>query len=276
MTELRNIKWRQLAHDVLFEKVGRDALLKSHSLQWSLTTALRKQGMVVLDDGLEDTVIEYKGLKYKIDLINYPRIFEAYYRYWIDGLKKDDLVLDVGANIGSFSVPASARDCRVYAIEPMFGSLLKENLKFNLGDHSSIVVEVAVGPPFAIKREVDCLEYKKWVTCVNWTDIFTIKTDYTVIRLDCGGEEKSLDLGLLPESVRQLEVEFHFWDKKDVKIWYEKWAPWLIAHDFGYKARWSTRNNWLYLTASKELDYSKEVDLIDGSFRGENLKLWMV
>src|SRR4030042_4522220 len=118
MAELRNIKWLTLLKD-LTSRQSLEILLKSRSLQWALTYCLRQQGHIIFDE-LQDLILEYKGIKYYPHILNYPRIFEAYDRYRIEELRPKDIVLDLGANIGSFSLPAAKIAKEVTAVEPLF------------------------------------------------------------------------------------------------------------------------------------------------------------
>ena len=276
MAELRNIKWSKLLKD-LAAKESLGALVKSRSLQWALTTAFRKQGYMLIDD-LEDLVLEYRGVQFHPDLINYPRMFEAWDRYDIKSIREGDRVLDVGANIGSFTLPAILRGAKVTAVEPLFWPTLEANLTLNRWGAKVIRKGIGLKTPGV----VDCQEYSKEVACILPHEL---EDKYDVIRLDCGGEERNCLLALVEEywrSPRQLEVEFHFLSEKQRRklrverefvTWFV-WRSWLEDKGYGYIARWSKHRHWMYLSASLERKERKEVQLVDGSFRGRSLKLW--
>jgi len=71
-------------------------------------------------------------------------IQEVLTTYKFDDIQNDDIVLDIGANIGAFSIMASRKARRVYAVEPIFGEIIDTNLKLN-GINNVKVVEVALG-----------------------------------------------------------------------------------------------------------------------------------
>ena len=51
--------------------------------------------------------------------------------YWIDDLRQDDYVVDIGANVGAFCIRAAKRCWHVAAFEPVTGDLLEENIRLN-------------------------------------------------------------------------------------------------------------------------------------------------
>jgi len=285
VAELRNISWSRLMGSLL-EKESLGALVKSRSLQWALTTAFRKQGYMLLDD-LDGLVLEYRGVKFCPDLINYPRIFEAWDRYDIEGIRVGDKVLDIGANIGSFTLPAIYKGATVVAVEPLFWSGLERNISLSRLGGVRVIKE---GVGLRKRQVVDCQEYSKEVNCITPHEL---KGEYNVVRLDCGGEEKDCLSALVDGywgKPRQLEVEFHFLTKEQrlrftgprreitgdftILVVWKMWRDWLEEKGYGYLARWSKHRHWMYLSASLEREKRKEVQLIDGSFRGRNLELW--
>jgi FkbM family methyltransferase len=60
---------------------------------------------------------------------------------WLKSLKPDDIFLDIGANVGTYAIPAALQAKMVYACEldPMNIGLLKENIHLN-GVHSKVVI----------------------------------------------------------------------------------------------------------------------------------------
>ena len=271
MAELRNINWGKLLRDT-FNPQSLEILLKSRSLQWALTTALRKQGLMVLDWS-EDLIVEYKGLRYKTDLINYPRIFEAYDRYRIDEIQKDGVVVDLGANIGSFSVPATTRAKVVYAWEPLFYDRLWENCALNYETPGRFLLSgSAVAGTYSGDIWVDCQEYGKSVSSVPFRDIKEQVGKIDFLRMDIGGKEWEIHPSEL-EDIRNLEIEFHFW--KGIKGGWSLWKKWLKDEGYSATARWSKHKHWLYLSARKDgTGLVKEFHLPDGSFKGKSLDIW--
>lgn len=267
MAELRNIKWTSFLKG-LTQDGSLEALTKSHSLQWWLTRGFRKQGYILLDtQDLIGTVIEHNGVQFYPELLNYPRMFEAWYRYRLDLVQPEDTVFDLGANIGSFTLPAAQRCREVIAVEPIYNFRLEENVRLNkLEDKIEVI-------PYSILYEwVDCQEVKLKATPIDTTSRWNIEN---VVRIDIGGAEWELDPWVFYRT-RQLEIEFHFVTKEQRKA--NKWSEWermLEAYFRGcWTARWSKHKHWLYLSAHKEVPGLGEVQLVDGSFEGVNLNLW--
>lgn len=268
MAELRNIKWLRLLKD-LTSRQGLEILLKSRSLQWALTYCLRRQNHIIFNE-LKDLILEYRGIRYKPHLLNYPRIFEAYDRYRIEELRPEDIVLDLGANIGSFTLPAAKVAKKVIAVEPLFYRDLVDNLKLN-----KLVNVNALNNSIGTSL-VNCQEYFGTARVISSFFLNPI----TFIRMDIGGTEwlTNPEILIAPE-VRHFEGEFHFWTKEqrvDSKEGYSfKW--WLSALEhkgLGYVIRWSKHRHWAYVSADKSYKESKEVQLKNGSFEGGNEKLW--
>jgi len=267
MSELRNIKWGKFIGSLL-ERDSLEALFKSRSLQWWFTKGFRKNGFILIDD-LDGLVLEYKGVKFYPDLLNYPRMFEAWNRYRIDLIREDDIVLDIGANIGSFTLPAAQRCKRVVAVEPMFHAQLEKNIQLNELNNVEVMPQ-ALWSEYC-ELAVDCQEYEGVYKAVPFKDFLDTYGSPDVLRLDCGGAEWDINPNLLND-VRQLEIEFHFWEGQRDK--WGMWKRWLGDEGYGYTARWSKHKHWLYLSACKGIEGLGEVQLRDGSFIGGSLKLW--
>ena len=63
---------------------------------------------------------EYGSFYYNKALQNYPDVFEQIEEYDISDFSKDDVVLDIGANIGVFTVKVAPLVKHVIAVEPLF------------------------------------------------------------------------------------------------------------------------------------------------------------
>ena len=66
---------------------------------------------------------------------------------WINSMQPDDVVLDVGANVGMYTVPIAKKVQMVYACEldPLNIAILKENLFFNSVTENVVVLPFACG-----------------------------------------------------------------------------------------------------------------------------------
>jgi hypothetical protein len=276
MAELRNIRWGKLLKTLCTDKYSLEILSKSHSLQWALTYCLRQQDHIVLDYS-GNLILEYRGLKFLPHKLHYPRLFEALDRYDFEELREDDIVVDAGANIGAFSIPASCCVKKVIAIEPMVYTDLISNIKLNEIYNISPINGRVAG------HQVDCQEYKLDRT-VEVLDLETIieNEDPTYLRMDIGGSEWFIEPFNILEHIRHFEGEFHLWsgeNRKNSLRPYTGWKCWKDALDslgFSYRIRWSSRKHWIYVSADKEWNFKEEQYLKDGSFMGKSKDIWRV
>ena len=263
MAELRNIKWGVFLKDLL-SKDSLEILCKSRSLQWALTYCLRQQNHIIFNE-LEDLILEYRGIKYRPHPLNYPRVFESYDRYRIEEIVKDDVVLDLGANIGSFALPAATRALHVTAVEPLFYKDLDANRGMN---HylNLLCIQGSIGTSL-----VDCQEFKG--TAEQMLPYWARRT---FVRMDIGGAEWLINPeSVLTPSVRHFEGEFHFWTKdqrRNQKL--NEWLSLLERRGLGYILRWSKHKHWAYVSADKSYKNSTKVFLKDGSFTGRSKEIW--
>ena len=66
---------------------------------------------------------------------------------WIESMQSDDVVLDVGANVGMYTVPIAKKTLIVYACEldPLNIAILKENLYLNSVTENVVILPFACG-----------------------------------------------------------------------------------------------------------------------------------
>jgi FkbM family methyltransferase len=150
-------------------------------------------------------------------------IFKEYSKY-LD-LTKDDIWLDIGGHIGTFSIDVSDKVKQIYAFEPEPGNyeLLEKNIAENKIENILIFNAAVVGN-YDLEREFHLDEKdntgghsliaadgkaKITVKCRNINDI--LKTyNINKVKMDCEGAEyeiiKSMDL----TNIKELIMEFHF------------------------------------------------------------------
>jgi len=272
VSELRNINWENFVRSLLDED-SINTLLKSKSLQWWLTQGFRKNGYMILDNP-DELIIEFKECRYKVDLLNYPRIFEAYDRYFIENVPWGSSVLDVGANIGSYSIPVLKKRAprKLVVVEPIFHYLLSRNIILNSDVHSDVnILKRGISSSMG-SCDVDCQEVKAIVDSVAMDSIISQYGPFDVVRLDCGGAEKAFSPELF-DGTKVFELELHFWDEDNTETW-NRWKEFFSKRKIGYIARWSRSKHWLYVSANTEWSMRTEARLPDGSFRGESLNIW--
>jgi FkbM family methyltransferase len=167
--------------------------------------------------------------------------------YCVDCIPKGSTVVDVGANIGTFSIRcARERECKVFAFEPNlenFG-LLCRNVRLNLVSRV-IPVHAAVGMDCSVRSFVSRNDHPagsmfldlcpdgisgdiEHVACLDMFSIAAMVQRDFVLKLDCEGAETEVLTGLsawLAKSFRCI-MEWHNHDG---------WAFEDLFKSFGFK-----------------------------------------
>jgi hypothetical protein len=130
-------------------------------------------------------------------------IEEAARDYFFNDIRKDDIVIDIGANIGGFCIPASNYSNSICAVEPIMIDELHYNIKRN--NANIRIVEGAVGNGSMI--DVTWHQIKK-VQSYTFNQIKDIAGGCTFLKCDCEGFEWFIQ----PEDlngIRRIEMEIH-------------------------------------------------------------------
>ena len=154
---------------------------------------------------------------------------------------KDDVIMDIGANIGCFAVYAGEKGYKqlyCYEPEPSNFDLLKENTKHL---KKCKLINKAILSSYSNDDKIDfyipknkvnmgsCSSYvtrgrdKISVGTINFKDELD-KIKPNIIKMDCEGAEYDLLQTPLPDCVKKITIEIHL-NKKD---WRYKQAPALI------------------------------------------------
>jgi hypothetical protein len=138
------------------------------------------------------------------DLITHQQSME---QYSLDGLRKTDIVIDLGANIGAFSMRAARSGCRqVYAYEPITYKVLWDNIHLNNLQDKITPTWTALG--------------NGEQTTIEWGGVKTPSFTKTMTQIikDCGGcdflkcDVEGAEWLINPDElahVRRIEMEFH-------------------------------------------------------------------
>lgn len=124
--------------------------------------------------------------------------------YWMDDIRKEDTVLDIGANMGAFCIRAARRNRSIVAVEPVTEDLLQENTRLNGVEVKVIPVGLGDGRPSWIQ----------WGTRSVYTrtyplqELITLAGGCDFLKCDCEGAEWFIE----PEDlagIRRIEMELH-------------------------------------------------------------------
>jgi hypothetical protein len=124
--------------------------------------------------------------------------------YRFDDIGPDDRVIDIGANVGAFSLRASRYSPHVVAVEPVTADLLRENIRLNNAPVQVIEGALGDGRPQQISwddHEVVSLTYPL-------RKIIEMGGGCEFLKCDCEGAEWQIepkDLG----GIRRIEMELH-------------------------------------------------------------------
>lgn len=133
---------------------------------------------------------------------NNTTIDEVFSEYKFNDVREDDIVLDIGANVGGFSLFISKMVNKVYAVEPELTNVLEENIKLNK-INNIVVLNSALG------------------NIVNWSGTSRIMIGNTLpeliqmcgghvdfLKCDCEGGEWIIQPNEL-KGIRRIEIEVH-------------------------------------------------------------------
>lgn len=160
-----------------------------------------------------------KGLSAQLKAFGFREPINSYYYYKF--IKKEDIVLDIGANLGYFTL-LSKNAKRIICIEPLKEAIpiLKKNIKINNLDKKCLILNSAVGSKkeeLLIKSE-DSLNFSKIVEkeCKKTYKIksyplsfFCNKYNANMIKMDVEGYEYDILLNNIPKKVNKINLEFH-------------------------------------------------------------------
>jgi FkbM family methyltransferase len=153
------------------------------------------------------------GLRFFLD-DQYTSIFECMHDYRIDSLYKGDIVLDIGANIGGFTLLAARKSEHVFALEPIFADRLRRNLEANsLHAH---IIEGGLGGISGAVRTFEYAGHKNVIRTFTLADIIKMAGGCDFLKCDCEGAEWEIQPEEL-DGIRHIEMELHRMGSNHIK-----------------------------------------------------------
>lgn len=206
-------------------------LLHTRSLfQWALA-ALRKQDIAAMEIGDKDIIIEYRGCRFKLDPITCQPIFDAYNDYRFNRIQPDDAVLDIGAQVGAFAIPAAKRARVVYAVEPVFHAELIETAELN-----SITNIVPLHHAIGNSGQRKVINYggisSKCLTTISFGELHKQLGQIDFLKIDCEGCEWDIEPRDLA-GIRSIDAELHtlgLGHRARLKL--KEWERWLSENGY--------------------------------------------
>ena len=124
--------------------------------------------------------------------------------YRFSDIRRDDRVLDIGANVGAFALRAARFSPYVTAVEPLTTDPLKENIRLNAADVR--VIEGALGDGSVCRITWDDLD--RSVQTYTLGQLIDAAGGCDFLKCDCEGAEWTI----CPEDllgIRRIEMELH-------------------------------------------------------------------
>jgi len=124
--------------------------------------------------------------------------------YRFDDIRQDDVVIDIGANVGAFCIRAARRSRRVFAVEPVAWEILEENIRLNQVPVKIVRGALGDGNPGRITWDGITVS----VPTYSLREIVSLAGGCDFLKCDCEGGEWSIR----PEDlagIRRIEMELH-------------------------------------------------------------------
>ncbi len=182
-----------------------DKLLKFNLYQNYVNDRYNKQGyMNINEQYLENCFYSYNGFEYHInDQID--SIHDVFKHYDASDIKSTDIVLDIGGNVGAFTMLAARKCKQVYTVEPLFGDIIRNNLRRNNITNVKVLDFGLGNKPTTIRYG----KFNKLVECKSLSEIiFLCGSHIDFLKCDCEGGEWSIKPHEL-SGIRRIEAEIH-------------------------------------------------------------------
>ncbi|WP_292519617.1 FkbM family methyltransferase [Methanoculleus sp.] len=153
--------------------------------------------------GCPPPVITHDGVTFR----RMPDGTDAVYiigEYHFDDIRPDDIVIDIGANVGAFCIRAARRSRHVLAVEPVLAQALRENVRANGVDVTVIGGALGNGE----KERITWGSGTVTVTTHSLGAIAAMAGGCDFLKCDCEGAEWSIRPEDL-DGVRRIEMELH-------------------------------------------------------------------
>ena len=192
--------------------------------------------------GLKNNVNLYNlrnGVKIKInEIIDTTTIAVVFIKKDYGNLKKNSIVIDIGANIGVLSLYAAASKCaKIYSYEPMLASfkLLTQNIKLNNFENTIIPFNLGIASRKE-KRKLFlsssspfhsiCSEDSRSsidIDCITLADVFSSNNikHCDILKIDCEGAEFEILYSSTIECfnlIKEIRLEFHEQEEENYNI----------------------------------------------------------
>lgn len=177
--------------------------LKCKTFQEFINNRFNDSNKVVLDRRIFKIVGTESGLFYIDDMVY--TIEEVANDYIFDDIRKTDIVLDIGACIGAFSLKIYKNVNQVYAVEPILNGRITKNIQLNNAQNVT-VLNSSLGNGIL---NLNWQGYTKSILGSSLTDLIQMCGGHVdFLKCDCEGGEWAIKPEEL-KNIRRIEMEVH-------------------------------------------------------------------
>ncbi len=187
-----------------FMKTSIKIFIRTRSFREVINRQFSDENKIVVELGEIDYIVtKNKNKFYMSRLINTAT--QAQKDYIFDDINKSDIVIDIGAGIGGFSIPASKKAKYVYAVEPLTSGILRENIFLNNRKNID-VLDMALGD--GKTQRIEWSGKHRIVKTKTLSEIKNICGGCDFLKVDCEGYEWTMESEEL-RGIRAIEMEVH-------------------------------------------------------------------
>lgn len=214
-------------------------LFQSRSIGMWLVMALRQQGIALINTDSKDIIVQYKGNMFILDPITVDPIFSIWNDYQFSDIGHNDIILDIGAQVGAFTIPASRLAKKVFAVEPLFANELRRNLQLN-NVHNAEVIEAGIANT---NGKIEIGYWGKTAQCcvLPFNQLKDLIGHVDFLKLDCEGCEWLINPAEF-QGIRSLEVELHA--SKHSRQY--EWEQWLTNTGYSFDTTHNSNRTLLH------------------------------
>lgn len=159
-----------------------------------------------------DVVKTVDGTLFDIKSCDLDILHQVNTEYKYDDIRPDDIVMDIGANVGMFSLKVKDMVEHIYAVEPLYFEELNKNIRLN---HCWQKVHIFTYGLGVENIEVSFGSKRAHIQCRTLSDMFElIPLSVTFLKIDCEGGEWCIKPEEL-KGIRRIEAEIHNFDGKN-------------------------------------------------------------
>lgn len=158
--------------------------------------------------------ININGILYTLSSFNDSIFWQVENEYNYDDIQSEDIILDIGANIGYFSLRVSNQCRKVFSVEPLYMNELRENIQLNkLQDKITVL-------PYALSlfdTDVQFDGRAGRATGKTLTELIHLCGGrVNVLKCDCEGGEWIITPNQL-QGIRRIEMEIHRFNGENIE-----------------------------------------------------------